>query len=257
MLDLAEFDGRLSGAIDAAREVGVGHFLCVAVDLERWPAMLGQVAELDDVSVSVGVHPGNQDCAIPSVDRLVELAVHPKVVAIGETGLDYHYGRSYAERQRESFRIHVRAARRSGKPLIVHTRAAREDTLMILEEEKAQDIGGVLHCFTEDQDMADRALELGFFISFSGIVTFRNAEALREVARSVPADRLLVETDAPYLSPAPFRGKPNHPARVRRVAEFVAELRGESAAALGAYTSENFFRLFQCAHRSPIPERSA
>jgi TatD DNase family protein len=166
------------------------------------------------------------------------------VVAVGETGLDYYYGRDSGARQREWFRVHIAAARELGKPLIVHTRDAREDTLRILAEEGAVEVGGVLHCFTEDWAMAERALELGFYISFSGIVTFRNAKPIQEAARRVPAGRLLVETDAPYLAPVPHRGKPNHPAWVRHVAEFVARLRGETLEQVAAATTANYLRLF-------------
>jgi len=255
MLDLAEFGGDLASALGAARAAGVTHFLCVAVDLERWPAMVERVALFDDVSVSVGVHPGHQEAPLPSIDLLVDMANDDRVVAIGETGLDYHYGAAHAKRQRDSFRIHARAARRAGKPLIVHTRSARDDTLQILEEEGAAEVGGVLHCFTEDQAMAEQAMELGFLISLSGIVTFRNAATLREVALSIPSHRLLLETDSPYLSPVPYRGKPNHPARLLQVAEFVANLRGETLEALGKYTSDNFFRLFGRRPRVETTER--
>jgi TatD DNase family protein len=166
------------------------------------------------------------------------------VVAIGETGLDYYYGRDSIARQQDGFRIHIAAARELGKPLIVHTRDAREDTLRILEREGAAEVGGVLHCFTEDWAMAERALALNFYISFSGIVTFKNAKQIQDVARRVPAERLLVETDSPYLAPTPHRGKSNHPAWVRHVAEFVAQLRGESLEQVAAVTTANYFRLF-------------
>ena len=244
-IDLTEFEGRLEGALEAAAEVGVEAFLCVSVDLESWDAMMASVAPFSNVWCSVGVHPNEREASSPTVDDLLRRAAHPKVVAIGETGLDYHYGDTEQRaRQAGHFRTHIRAARECGKPLIVHTRDARADTIRILAEEGADAVGGVLHCFTENLDMARRAMDLGFLVSFSGIVTFRSAVELQEVARQVPADRLLVETDAPWLSPVPFRGRPNHPARVRQVAEFVAELRGESLPELAAYTSENFFRLF-------------
>ncbi|PWV59549.1 TatD family hydrolase [Plasticicumulans acidivorans] len=251
-LRLDAFGGSLAAALDSARQAGVGHFLCVAVALEDWPAMVESVAAFDDVSLSVGVHPSEEGRA-PTLSELVRLARTPRVVAIGETGLDYHYGPERAELQREWFRIHVRVARETGKPLIVHTREAREDTLAILREEGAAEVGGVLHCFTEDWEMAQRALDLNFHISFSGIVTFRSAAQIQEVARRLPAERMLVETDSPYLAPVPHRGKPNHPAWVREVAAFVAELRGETAEQVAATTTNNFFRLF----RDAVPSAHA
>jgi TatD DNase family protein len=243
-LDLSQFDGDLAKALDQARAEGVGHFLCIAVNLEEWPAMLGLIEPFADVWASVGVHPADSDTRIPETAELVEHAAHPRVVALGETGLDYHYGAGHKRAQQSAFRRHIVAARKTDLPLIVHTREAREDTLAILREERAEAVGGVLHCFTETWDMARAALDMGFYISFSGIVTFRTANDLRDVARRVPADRLLVETDAPYLSPVPYRGKPNHPARVRQVAECVAEVRGEPFDRLVAQTTENFFELF-------------
>ncbi len=244
MLDLAEFGGEIGNALHTAVDSGVEHFLCVSVDLARWAAMRDLVRPFENVSLTVGVHPSHQDDPLVELDELLELASDPAVVGIGETGLDYHYGAEFAERQRASFRRHVKAARLSGKPLVVHTRSAREDTLQILVEEGAQEIGGVLHCFTEDWGMAEAAMELGFYISFSGIVTFRNAKALQDVARRVPLERVMLETDAPYLAPVPFRGKPNHPARVRQVAEFVAGLRGLDLPTLALATTANYDDLF-------------
>ena len=183
-------------------------------------------------------------CPQPSVDDLVERAARPKVVAIGETGLDYYRETGDLEWQRERFRTHIRAARRTGKPLVIHTRAAAADTLRIMREEGAGDAGGVMHCFTETWDVASAALDLGFHISMSGIVTFRNAQDLKEVARRVPLDRLLIETDSPYLAPVPFRGKRNQPAYVAHVAAEVARLRDVPLETIGAATSANFFKLF-------------
>jgi TatD DNase family protein len=209
--------------------------------------MLALVEPEPGVSVSVGVHPNERDRRDPVADELVELAGHERNVAIGETGLDYFHGKGDLGWQRERFRVHIEAARACGKPLIIHTREAREDTLRILREGGAGEVGGVMHCFTETWDMARRAMDMGFYISFSGIVTFRNAEALREVATRVPLDRLLIETDAPYLTPVPHRGKPNQPAYVRHVAERIADLRGLPVEQLIEVTGENFFRLFPAA----------
>jgi TatD DNase family protein len=244
MLDLTGTDGSLQPYIDAARSNGIEHMLCVAVNFEDWPRMCAKVRDFPEVSVSVGVHPDHADCHEPTVAELVARAREAGVVAIGETGLDYYHGEGDLEWQRERFRTHIRAARECGKPLIVHTREAKEDTLRILREERAGEAGGVLHCFTEDYDMACRAMDLGFYISFSGIVTFKNAVELKEVARQVPAERLLVETDSPYLAPVPKRGKPNQPAYVRYVAEYLAELRQEPFAELAASTTRNFHTLF-------------
>lgn len=246
-LDRLAFDqieGGLAGALDQAAVAGVGHFLCVAINLETYPAMRSLVDPFPQISVSVGVHPTDGEGPGPEVDALIQFAQDPRVVAIGETGLDYYYGAEHKDYQQALFRTHVRAALDIGKPLIVHTRDARADTIAILREEGAGDVAGVMHCFTEDWDMARQALDLGFYISFSGIVTFRNADALREVARQVPADRILVETDSPYLAPVPKRGKSNQPAYVRYVAECVAQVRGESFEDLARNTTENYFRLF-------------
>lgn len=242
-LNLAPFDGKLSAALAAANDAGVGHFLCVAIDLERWPGMLEVACQSPQVSVSVGVHP-SAETPQPCVAELVALADHPRVVAIGETGLDYYYGEDRIEEQQQRFRIQIRAARETGKPLIIHARDAKEDILRILAEEQAQDVGGVMHCFTGDWEMAERAMAMNFYISFSGIVSFKSARELQDVARRVPAERLLVETDSPYLAPVPYRGKSNQPAWVQHVARAVAELRGEPLASLSATTSENYFRLF-------------
>jgi TatD DNase family protein len=246
-LDLAAHGGSLDAALDAARAAGVGHFLCIGVSADNAATVKGLAERYADVDCSVGVHPLDlQPGAEPALDWLLAELAHPKVVAIGETGLDYHYEPESAALQQASFRLHLEAARITGKPVIVHTREARADTLALLRE-AALPQAGVLHCFTEDWEMAKAALDIGFYISLSGIVTFRNAEALREVARQVPADRLLVETDSPYLAPVPHRGKPNLPQYVREVAEYLAVLRGVSFDVLAEQTSANFKRLFPLA----------
>ena len=222
------------------------HLLCVAIDLEQYPAMRALVDPYPQVAVSVGVHPNEPlgADAEPSVAQLITLASDPRNVAIGETGLDYFRGDGDRQWQRERFRIHIAAARACAKPLIIHTRDAPADTIRILREEGADAVGGVLHCFTETWEIARQGLDLGFYVSFSGIVTFKTAAALRDVARQVPLDRLLIETDSPYLAPAPFRGKSNEPRYVTQVAACVAELRGLPVDALAEVTSENYFRLF-------------
>ncbi|EZH82176.1 hydrolase TatD [Ectopseudomonas composti] len=246
-LDLAAHGGSLDAALDAARAAGVGHFLCIGVSADNAATVKGLAERYDDVDCSVGVHPLDlEPGAEPALDWLLGELAHPKVVAIGETGLDYHYEPESAALQQASFRLHLEAARITGKPVIVHTREARADTLALLRE-AALPQAGVLHCFTEDWEMAKAALDIGFYISLSGIVTFRNAEALREVARQVPVDRLLVETDSPYLAPVPHRGKPNLPQYVREVAEYLAVLRGVSYETLAEQTSNNFKRLFPLA----------
>jgi TatD DNase family protein len=246
-LDLAAHGGSLDAALDAARAVGVGHFLCIGVSADNAATVKGLAERYGDVDCSVGVHPLDlEPGAEPALDWLLGELAHPKVVAIGETGLDYHYEPESAALQQASFRLHLEAARITGKPVIVHTREARADTLALLRE-AALPQAGVLHCFTEDWEMAKAALDIGFYISLSGIVTFRNAEALRDVARQVPADRLLVETDSPYLAPVPHRGKPNLPQYVREVAEYLAVLRGVSYESLAEQTSSNFKRLFPLA----------
>lgn len=243
----------LPGILDAMAQARVDRALCIGTTIEEFPAVHGLAMAHAHLWATVGVHPDNEGVHEPTLAELIELAQRDKVVAIGETGLDYYYGRDSVARQQDWFRVHVAAARELGKPLIVHTRDAREDTLRILREEGAAEVGGVLHCFTEDWDMAERALELGFHISFSGIVTFKNAKPIQEVARRLPAERLLVETDSPYLAPAPHRGKPNHPAWVRHVAEFVARLRGESLEQVAAVTTANYRRLFGISPSAPFP----
>lgn len=243
-LDFADFAGREDELLAAMKANGVGWALVAGVTLERFPHVLALTGRFSNLYAAVGVHPDTQDGQDPDVDTLIRLADHPKVVAIGETGLDYYRLEGDLEWQRERFRTHIRAARKTHKPLIIHTREAAADTLRILEEEGAGEVGGVFHCFTETLDVAKAALALGFHISFSGIVTFKNALQIKEVACHVPLDRLLVETDAPYLAPVPHRGKLNHPALVRHVAEEVARLRGIPLDTLTDVTTANFFRLF-------------
>jgi TatD DNase family protein len=222
--------------------------LCVSVTLETYPEISAIAHAHSSVFASVGVHPNEREGREPDVDELVQLAHDERVVAIGETGLDYYRSQGDMAWQQERFRRHIRASKASGKPLIIHTREAATETLRIMHEEGAGDIGGVMHCFTENWEVARGALDLGFYISFSGIVTFRNAEALREVARQVPAERLLIETDAPYLAPVPFRGKTNEPAFVRHVAECLADVRQTSLESIAGQTTKNFFSLFHSAH---------
>lgn len=249
-LDFPDLIENEADVLERMIENGVTHALCVSVKLETLPAVIGLAERHANLFASVGVHPDNADCEEPDEARLLALAAHPKVVAIGETGLDYYWHKDAPEWQRARFRTHIRAARRCAKPLIIHTRNSAADTLRLMREEGADQAGGVMHCFTETREVAAGALDLGFHISFSGIVSFKNAEALRDVARFVPSDRLLVETDAPYLAPMPFRGKTNQPAYVRHVAQAVADARGESLASVAEATSRNFFRLFKDASPS-------
>lgn len=243
-LDFPDFQGREDELLVAMEANGVGWALVAGVTLERFPAVAALAERFSNLYAAVGVHPDTQDGEEPKLDTLLRLAEHQKVVAIGETGLDYYRLEGDLEWQRERFRTHIRAARGCRKPLIIHTREAAMDTLRILEEEGAAEVGGVFHCFTETIAIAEAALALGFHISLSGIVTFKNALQIKEVARLVPLDRLLVETDAPYLAPVPHRGKLNHPALVRHVAEEVAKLRGISYGELAKATTSNFFQLF-------------
>ena len=249
-LDLAKLGGDLDAVLDTARQHAVTHMLCVCIDLDNFPAVQALADRYPQVYASIGVHPNERDTRDPGVGELLALSQATKVIAVGETGLDYFHGKGDLEWQRERFRRHIRAARESNKPLIIHSRDAKEDTIRIMREEGAKEIGGVMHCFTEDWAMAEQAMELDFFISFSGIVTFRNAEQVQEVARRVPLERMLVETDAPYLTPVPYRGKSNQPAFVRYVAEHIATLRGESLEKIARTTTENFFKLFKNATRN-------
>jgi TatD DNase family protein len=227
------------------QDAHVGHALCVSVTLDKFPEVLSLAEQYTNFYASVGVHPDYEEIEEPTVDSLVKLANHPRVVAIGETGLDYFRLQGDLEWQRERFRTHIRAAIIANKPLIIHTRNAVDDTLRIMREEGAERAGGVLHCFTESLEMALSAIAMGFYISFSGIVTFKNALDLKEVAKQVPLDRLLIETDSPYLAPVPLRGKMNQPAYVKYVAQEVAHLRGISINEVAEATTANFFRLFK------------
>jgi TatD DNase family protein len=219
--------------------------LCVSVNLTDFPQVLSLAEQYQNIYASVGVHPDHEVVEEPDVARLVELAQHPRVIAIGETGLDYFRLKGDLEWQRERFRNHIRASRECGKPLIIHTREAAADTLRIMAEENAADASGVMHCFTESWEVAETALAMGFYISFSGIVTFKNAKQLKEVAQRVPMERMLIETDAPYLAPVPHRGKLNQPAYVKHVAQEIAMLRGIGVEEVGQRTTENFSRLFK------------
>jgi TatD DNase family protein len=245
-LDFPELAADLAGVVRRMGEGGVTHALTISTTLETYPAVHAVAASLPNVWCSAGVHPDERrDGREVTTAELVRMAQDPKVVAIGETGLDYYRVEGDTEWQRSRFRTHIRAAREAGKPLVIHTRAAAPDTLAIMREERAAEAGGVMHCFTESWDVAQAAMEMGFLISFSGIVTFKNAQALREVAVRVPLDRMLVETDSPFLAPVPHRGKTNEPSFVRHVAEEVARLRGIAFEEVARATTESFFRLFR------------
>jgi TatD DNase family protein len=245
-LDFPELRADLPGVLSRMADNGVSHALTISTTLETFPAVRRVAHGHGNVWCSAGVHPDERrDGREATLEELLAMADDAKVVAIGETGLDYFRVEGDTEWQRERFRTHIRAARRCAKPLVIHTRAAAEDTLRIMREEGAGEVGGVMHCFTETADVADAAIAEGFHISFSGIVTFKNATELKEVARRVPLERMLVETDSPYLAPVPHRGKPNQPAFVRHVAEEIARLRGLAFEEVARATTENFFRLFR------------
>ena len=252
-LDFPDLANRLPDVLRRMQENQVGLAVCIGVNLEDFPKVLAIAEGEERLFATVGVHPEYTDVEEPTEDRLVELASHPKVIAIGETGLDYYWQKDQPEWQRERFRTHIRAAKRCGKPLVIHTRDSAVDILRVMREEGADAVGGVMHCFTENWEIAEQALDLGFYLSFSGIVTFKNASVVKEVAQKCPLDRLLVETDSPYLAPAPYRGKPNEPAYVRHVAEEIARLRGVPLATIIQATTDNFFTLFKHAQR---PENS-
>jgi TatD DNase family protein len=242
---LNEYPHDLASVFKLAKENGIEHMLCVCVTLAKFPEILAIAKQYTHVSASLGLHPTEVTANEPSLETLLHYAAHKEVVAIGETGLDYY--RSENEDmtwQRERFANHIAVAKQSKKPLIIHTRAAQVDTIAMMQSENAKDIGGVMHCFTEDWAMAQQALDLGFYISISGIVTFKNAIQVQEVASKVPLDRLLIETDAPYLAPVPFRGKPNQPAYVKHTAQAIADLRGITFDELAKATTENYFSLF-------------
>lgn len=243
-LDFPELASDVAGALARMRENDVGRALCVSVTLGDFPRVLALAETHPELYASVGVHPDYEGEAV-TIAELVRCTRHPKVIAIGETGLDYYRLKGDLGWQRERFRTHIRAARESGKPLIIHTRLAAADTLQIMHEEDADQAGGVMHCFTETWDVAKAAMEMGFHISFSGIVTFKNAKGLKEVARLVPLERMLVETDAPYLAPVPHRGRTNEPAFVRHVAEEIARIKGVEPTVVAETTTGNFNRLFK------------
>jgi TatD DNase family protein len=248
-LDFPELSERLPEILQKMQDNQVSHALCVSVTLPEFPKVLALAEAHPNLYASAGVHPDYEDTEEPSVEHLLQLAAHPRIIAIGETGLDYYRLSGDLEWQRERFRVHIRASRASKKPLIIHTRAASDDTLRIMHAEGAGTgdggVGGVMHCFTESLQVAEAAIAMGFYISFSGIVTFKNAKALQEVARAVPLERMLIETDSPYLAPVPMRGKTNEPGFVRHVAEYLADLKGVPLDTLAAATTQNFRTLFQ------------
>jgi len=244
-IDLAPYQNDFSCFLKDAASHRIEHMLCISIDMDAYPALLGLAKAHPQISATVGVHPNAHDGFEPSVEQLVEFGSDPKVIGIGETGLDYFRSSGDLTWQHERFRTHIRAAKILNKPLIVHTREAREDTLRILREEGADACGGIIHCFTENWEFAKQALDLNFYISFSGIVTFNSAQEIKEVAKLVPAERFLIETDSPYLAPVPFRGKPNYPTYVRFVAEQIAELRGTSFEEIAAQSTRNFYTLFR------------
>lgn len=243
-LDFSDLVSQLPDVLARMQTQRVTHALVVSVNLPDWPALLRLVESQPHLYASVGVHPDYEDAQEPSVDDLVERAAHPKVVAIGETGLDYYRLSEPLEWQRERFRVHIRAARQAALPLIIHTRAASADTLRIMHEEGAAECGGVMHCFTEDWEVAQAAMEMNFYISLSGIVTFKSAAIVHDVARHMPLDRLLIETDAPFLTPVPYRGKLNDPSLVPYTAQRIADLKGIRVEEVAERTTENFFKLF-------------
>jgi TatD DNase family protein len=249
-LDFPELAKDLPALLEAMRAARVTHALCISVELADWPRVYALAQEHAHLFATAGVHPDYENIDEPDVETLVALASRPKVVAIGETGLDYYRLEGDLSWQRDRFRTHIRAARACGKPLVIHTRSAADDTLALMRDEGASEAGGVMHCFTESWDVAAAALDLGFHISFSGIVSFKNAVDLQQIARRVPLDRMLIETDSPYLAPVPHRGKRNHPALVVHVAEAIAKLRDVPVETIARATSDNFFRLFR------IPQES-
>lgn len=244
-IDLKPYEDDFSCFMTAAKANQLEHLLCIAIDLESYPAMLDLVLNFPEISLTVGVHPNVKECKDPSVDELVALGKLNKVVGIGETGLDYFRSEGDLSWQHQRFRNHIRAAKILKKPLIIHTREAKIDTLKILKDEGAEEIGGIIHCFTEDWEFAQKALDLNFYISFSGIITFNNATTIRDVVKKIPSDKFLIETDSPYLAPVPFRGRPNYPLYVRYVAEQIAELRGITVNKVADITTNNFYNLFQ------------
>lgn len=251
-LNFPELSENIQSVRQLMHDEAISHALCVSVTLDKFPEVLSLAEQYENFYASVGVHPDYEDIQEPTVEELVKLADNPKVVAIGETGLDYFRLKGDLEWQRERFRTHIRAAVITQKPLIIHTRNAVTDTLNIMREEGVERVGGVLHCFTESLEMALSAIELGFYISFSGIVTFKNAKELKEVAKTIPLDRMLIETDSPYLAPVPYRGKMNQPAYVKYVAQEIANLRGIDIEEVAKATTENFFKLFKQANSNTL-----
>lgn len=244
-IDLKPYQDDFSRFMADVEDKQIEHLLCIAIDLESFPAMQALVSGYPNISLTVGVHPNVRDGKEPSVDDLIALGSPQNIIGIGETGLDYFRSTGDLDWQHQRFRNHIQAAKALGKPLIIHTREAKHDTLRLLKEEGADATGGIIHCFTEDWEFAEKALDLNFYISFSGIVTFNNAKEIREVAKKVPADRFLIETDSPYLAPVPFRGKPNYPTYVRYVAEQIAELRETSVTQIAELSTQNFYTLFK------------
>ena len=244
MVDLSPYDGDLSALIQTARDAGVSTMPTIGVDISHAQRVIAIAEQFPEIYATVGLHPGENEKIEPSENDLISLATHPKVVGIGETGLDYYYPGIDKNIQRERFRRHIRVAKQLKKPLIIHTRSAQEDTIKIMQEENASEAGGVMHCFTESWDMAEQALDMGFYISISGIVTFKKAEQVADVAKRVPLNKLLIETDSPYLAPVPFRGKKNEPQYVRYVAEHIAMIREMDYAELVSTTNKNFKALF-------------
>jgi TatD DNase family protein len=243
-LDFPELVVQLPDILKKMQDNRVSHALCVSVNLPDWPGLMDIVERNTPLWASVGVHPDYEDTVEPDIQFLVEKSRHPKVVAIGETGLDYFRLKGDLTWQRDRFRTHIRAARQAELPLIIHTRASSEDTITLMREELAGEAGGVMHCFTESWEVACQAMDMGFYISFSGIVTFKSAKDLQEVAKRMPLDRILIETDAPYLSPVPYRGQLNDPSKVIHVAEMLAQLRGVPVSTIEEASTRNFFKLF-------------
>lgn len=244
-INFSDFAGEADALLSRMAAARVTHAMCISVTYPEWPSVIALADRYQNIYATAGVHPDYEDIEEPTVASLLERAQHPKVQAIGETGLDYYRLQGDLEWQRQRFRTHIRAARECGKPLVIHTRSASADTLRLMREERADEVGGVMHCFTETWDVASAALDLGFHISFSGIVSFKSAADLREVAKRVPLNRMLIETDAPYLAPVPFRGKRNEPSYVPQVAAAVAAVRETDVETIGRATSQNFFSLFR------------
>ncbi len=244
-IDLEPYENDFALFMHEVGRQNIEHLLCIAIDLESYPAMFARVSPYPNISLTVGVHPNVQDGKDPDINELIALGGQDKIIGIGETGLDYFRNEGDLGWQQQRFRNHIHAAKALKKPLIIHTREAKQDTLRLLEEEGAGEVGGVIHCFTEDWEFAQKALDLNFYISFSGIVTFNSAREIKDVARKVPSNRFLIETDSPYLAPVPFRGRPNYPTYVRYVAEHIAELRGTSVNEIAELSTKNFYDLFK------------